>query len=229
MTAPELDALDADGALRETAAAVQGDTRASFIARAALGAGGLIGGGVVMAALPGVAAAASKSDVAILNFALGLEYLERDFYATGVSSGAAGTGDQAQFATTALTHETAHVVTLLKLLGSQAVAEPTFNFGSAMSSPAAFLAAATELEDLGVRAYKGQLPAIEGDTVRRTAIAIHTVEATHASWARFLAGEIPTYTGAFEMPLSMSAVQSRVDRTGFVVPPPTPLPSATSA
>jgi Ferritin-like domain len=229
MAAPELDALDVDGALRETSAAVQGDTRASFLARSAVGAGGLIGGGVLMAALPGVAAAASKSDVAILNFALGLEYLERDFYATALSGGAAGTGDQAQFATTAHIHETLHVTTLQKLLGSEAIAEPTFNFGSAVASPAAFLATAIELEDLGVRAYKGQLPAIEGDTVRRTAIAIHTVEATHASWARFLSGEIPTYTGAFETPLSMSAVQSRVNRTGFVVPPPTSSPSATSA
>lgn len=224
MTAHELDALDAldvDGALRETSAAVQGDTRASFLARAALGAGGLIGGGVLMAALPGVAAAASKSDIAILNFALSLEYLERDFYATALSSGTAGTGDQAQFATTAHIHETVHVTTLAKLLGSKAIAEPTFNFGSAVASPAAFLAAAIELEDLGVRAYKGQLPLIEGDTVRRTAIAIHTVEANHAAWARFLSGQIPTYTGAFEKPLSMSAVQTRVNGTGFVVAPTT--------
>jgi hypothetical protein len=221
MSAGEFDALDVDGALRETAAAVQGDTRASFLSRAVLGAGGLIGGGVLLAALPGVAAAVSTSDIAILNFALGLEYLERDFYATGLSSGAAGTGDQLQFATTAGAHETAHVTTLLGLLGSQAIAEPTFNFGAAMSSPTAFLTTAIELEDLGVRAYKGQLPLIEGDTVRRTAIAVHTVEANHAAWALFLSGQIPTYTGAFERPLSMTAVQTQVNRTGFVVTPAT--------
>ena len=223
MTAPDLHALDVDGALRESADAVADHTRASFLARAALGAGGLMGGGVLLAALPGVAAAVSTSDIAILNFALSLEYLERDFYATGLSSGAAGTGDQATFATTAHNHETAHVEALTTLLGSNAIAEPTFDFGSAMSSPAAFLNTAVMLEDLGVRAYKGQLGAIEGDRARRTAIAFHTVEANHAAWARVLAGEIPTYTGAFEKGLSMSAVQSQIKKTGFVVSsPPAP-------
>jgi hypothetical protein len=223
-----LDELDVDGALREAADAVAGDTRASFLSRAMAGAVGLIGGGVLLAALPGVAAAVSDSDIAILNFALTLEYLERDFYAAGLSSGAAGTGDQATFVTTAHDHETAHVQTLVSLLGTSAVGEPTFNFGAALGSPAAFLDTAILLEDLGVRAYLGQLGAIEGDRARRTAIAFHTVEANHAAWALFLAGEIPTDTGAFEQGLSMTAVQSRITKTGFVVSTPAP-PAPTSA
>jgi hypothetical protein len=228
VTIPDIGELDVDGALRETADAVAGDTRASFLTRAAIGAGGLAGGGVLLAALPGVAAAVSTGDIAILNFALTLEYLERDFYATGLTSGAAGTGDQATFATTAHDHETAHVEALTALLGSSAVGEPTFNFGATMTSPTTFLTAAISLEDLGVRAYKGQLGAIEGDRALATAISFHTVEANHAAWARFLAGEIPTYTGAFEKGLSMSAVDSRVAKTGFVVstPPPPPAPPA---
>jgi hypothetical protein len=222
VTIPDIDELDVDGALRETADAVAGDTRASFLTRAALGAGGLAAGGVLLAALPGVAAAVSSADIAILNFALTLEYLDRDFYATGLSTGAAGTGDQGTFATTAHDHETAHVLTLTGLLGSSAVGEPTFNFGATMTTPATFLTAAITLEDLGVRAYKGQLGAIEGDRARRTAISFHTVEANHAAWARFLAGEIPTYSGAFEKALSMSAVDSQVARTGYVVATPAP-------
>jgi hypothetical protein len=223
-----LDELDVDGALREAADAVAGDTRASFLARSVAGAGGLIGGGVLLAALPGVAAAVSASDVAILNFALTLEYLERDFYATGLSTGAAGTGDQATLATTAHDHETAHVQALVTLLGSSAAAEPTFDFGAAMSSPTTFLNTAIMLEDLGVRAYKRQLGAIEGDRARRTAISFYTVEANHAAWALFLAGEIPTDTGAFEKGLSMSAVQSRIAKTGFVTSAP-PAPTSRRA
>ena len=49
--------LDADGAIRETAAAAAGDTRAQFLAKAGMLGGGLVGSAALLG--PELAAAAS--------------------------------------------------------------------------------------------------------------------------------------------------------------------------
>ena len=65
----DIERLDTDGALRETAAAAAGDTRAQFLAKAGLLGGGLVGSAALLR--PEVAAAASaKGDIAILHHAL---------------------------------------------------------------------------------------------------------------------------------------------------------------
>ena len=55
---PILEELDSDGAIRETAEAVDGDTRASFLRKAGVGAGAIAGSGAILGALPSVAGAA---------------------------------------------------------------------------------------------------------------------------------------------------------------------------
>lgn len=217
MTDLTIEELDVDGAIREGAEAVQKDSRAGFMATAAVGAAGLVGGGALLAALPGVASAASANDVAILNFALTLEYLERDFYNEAVRYGGAGKGAQRHFALVARGHENAHVQALKKVLGRKAIKQPKFNFRQNTHNETDFRKTAITLEDTGVKAYKGQAPLIQSTQILAAALAIHSVEADHAAWIRRIDHQDPTYTGAFELPLTRSQVLTAVANTGFIV------------
>jgi hypothetical protein len=187
-----------------------GTTRAGFLA----GTAGLIGGGALLGAP--AAHAASPGDVAILNFALTLEELEAAFYAEAVTRNGL-TGDVLAAAKELGDHEVQHVAALRQVLGSAAIAKPTFDFGGTTASQTAFLAAAVKLEDLGVRAYKGQAPLIEDTAILKSALAIHTVEARHAALMRRLAGNVPA-PRAVDPPLSRTQVLAEVAKTGFLVP-----------
>jgi len=109
-----LEELDRDGALREAAHQVEGDTRAAFFRKG----GAFVAGGLALSALPiafASGAGVPSSDVKILNYALTLEYLESAFYAEAVSKGALK-GEIASFAQTVAQHEAAHVAALEKAL-----------------------------------------------------------------------------------------------------------------
>lgn len=208
-----LEQVDADGALRDAAGAVGGDTRAQFLTKAGLG--GAFGGPALWSLMTGEARAQGASDIAILNFALTLEYLEAAFYAEAIDEGALD-GELALFARVAGGHEAAHVRALRAALGRQAVARPRFNFRGTTEDAEQFTATAVVLEDTGVRAYAGQAPRVEADAVLAAALAIHTVEARHAAWIRDIAGEDPA-PRAFDRPLSRAAVLSAVRGTRFIV------------
>ena len=86
MGAPAAGALHMSDQLRPTVFPHSGDdthgtSRAQFVARAVLAGGTLAAGGAVVAALPRLAASAASpaQDQKILNFALGLEYMEAAF------------------------------------------------------------------------------------------------------------------------------------------------------
>jgi len=204
--------FDTDGALQETAEQAQRHSRRSFLCTSgiALDAAAVAGGLV-----PGAAMAATpKGDVAILNFALTLEYLESAFYASALKH-AGLTGEHQRFARTVHQHEAAHVTALKKALGSAAVKRPAFDFGSAVTSQSAFTATSIVLEDTGVQAYQGQTPFIKSNAIFKAAIAIHPVEARHAAWIRNLAGQSPA-PEAFNPALTKDQVLAAVMGTGFI-------------
>ncbi|WP_205699346.1 ferritin-like domain-containing protein [Conexibacter sp. SYSU D00693] len=211
-----LDAVDRDGAIRETADRVRGDRRADLLRRAAVATGGMVGGAAAIMAIPGVAGAQSRRDRDILNFALTLEELEAAFYAQALER-AGLTGPVLEFARTVAVHEASHVKSLRGVLGSSAIARPTFDFKDTTTDGTKFLATAIALEDTGVRAYKGQAPRIQSTAVLKAALAIHSVEARHAAWVRtFVAGQNPV-PFPVEPPRSMSATLEVVRDTGFIV------------
>ncbi len=161
-----------------------------------------VGGKIALTALPfalggmfkkayGGQKSASTSIVDSLNFALTLEYLESNFYVTGLAvSGLIPNVVSRQGIQLIATHETAHVAFLIKTiitLGGTPVPEPEFDFTAGGTYPDVFsnydtfLALAQTFEDTGVRAYKGQaLNLMSNNSVLTSALRIHSVEARHA-------------------------------------------------
>ncbi len=219
MTAlPALEELDSDGAIQETAAKVDPETRASFLKKAGIGAGAVLGSGALLGALPSIAGASAtvaKSDVAILNYALTLEYLEAAFYSEAVSKGRFG-GKVGKFAKIVSAHENAHVAFLKGALGSAAVAKPKFDFKGTTTSEAKFKATAQVLEDTGVAAYLGQVGRIKSPKILAAAGSILPIEARHAGWIRDING-VPGAPKAFEGAKSMAQILAAVKGTGFIV------------
>jgi rubrerythrin len=139
--------------------------------------------------------------VDVLNFALTLEYLENEFYQTGLGAGGLIPAADLPIFQQIAKHEAAHVALLQSVLGASAVAKPTFDFTAAgtfdpFNDYATFQALSQGFEDTGVRAYKGQASALMADnTVLTTALRIHSVEARHASMVRRLRGQKGWITG----------------------------------
>lgn len=213
---PSLEELDTDGAVREAAEKVDGDTRGSFLRKASLGAGALVGSSAFFGAIPKRASAAvPASDVAILNFALTLEYLEAAFYNEAVSKGRFD-GKVGKFARIVAGHENAHVAFLKKALGSAAVKRPKFNFKGTTTNRAKFTATAQVLEDTGVAAYLGQVGNIKSKAILGAAGSILPIEARHAGWIR----DINNVSGApssFEGAKTKAQILAAVKGTGFIV------------
>jgi rubrerythrin len=212
----DLEELDVDGAILEAEDTVAGDNRADFFRKAAIGGGALVGGGALMGALPELAAAkpSAKHDVAILNYALTLEYLEAAFYKEALAK-AGLTGAAFTVAKVISDHETTHVKFLKKALGKKAVKSPKFDFGDTTANESKFVRTAIALEDTGVKAYSGQATHIKSPKIVKAAVSILAVEARHASRVRALAGD-RFAPSAFNSAASMSQVLKAVKKTGFI-------------
>lgn len=153
--------------------------------------------------------------VDILNYALTLEHFEATFYKTAnARDGLIPTKYRSLFHEIG-EHETGHVALLSGVLGNAAVKPPKFDFtaggkyADVFSNFGTFSTLSSTIEDIGVAAFKGQIPNLAGTPVLQTALQIHSVEARHAGSVRVLLGK-PGSDGAFDKPKSKSEVLAAV-------------------
>jgi Ferritin-like domain len=149
------------------------------------------------------------SDLAIVNYALTLEYLESEFYAKVIASGLFK-GAVLSTIKTFGAEEAEHVVALKGVamkLGKPA-AKPTGKFPVKSATQVATLAAT--VENLGAAAYLGQAPLIQSKEILAAALSIHSIEARHAATLNLLIKKTPTPNGAFAEPATMQQVLAAV-------------------
>jgi rubrerythrin len=154
--------------------------------------------------------ASSAGDVAILNYALTLEYLEVEFYSKVVASGLF-TGTVGNLIKDFGRQEATHVEALkgaVEKLGGSPAAKPAGKFPISSAGQVAQLA--YTIENLGAAAYLGQAANIQNAEVLASALAIHTVEARHAATLGTLVKKSVTPQGAFATPADMSTVLAAV-------------------
>ena len=154
-------------------------------------------------------ASGMSGDLAIVNYALTLEYLESEFYAKVISSGLFK-GPTLSTIKTFRAEEDEHVTALKGVamkLGKPA-AKPTGKFPIKNATQVAMLAAT--VENLGAAAYLGQAPKIQSKEVLAAALSIHSIEARHAATLNLLTKKNPTPNGAFGSPATMQQVLAAV-------------------
>jgi hypothetical protein len=144
-------------------------------------------------------------DLAIVNYALTLEYLEAAFYQKVIASGLFKGSALAmikKFGDTEQQHVTALEGTAKQL--GKPVAKPNTKFP--LKDAKSVLALAATVENLGAAAYLGQAANITSPEILAAALSIHTVEARHAAALNTLLGKSPTPDGGFGKPASMGQV-----------------------
>lgn len=155
--------------------------------------------------LAGITAEKEKQahpDIDVLNYALTLEHLEYTFYRQGLDEfseeelmeaklldpfGETIAMEAPKYLVDIREHEEAHVDTIsqtIEELGGDPIPEGKYSFG--YKTPTEFLKIAKALENTGVTAYKGAAPEIADNAVLKPALAVHSVEARHASFLNLL-------------------------------------------
>lgn len=179
--------------------------------------GGVFGGGVAGAATTrstgrAAAAAIDMSDIDILNYALTLEYLEADFYATGLAAGLLS-DRELELVTPIGDHEKQHVAAVtdaVNAFGGTPATKPKITYPAGVfDSRDSFLKNASVFEELGVTAYHGQVPLIKDADVLSSAASIAGVESRHAAVVAALIAGNP-FPNPIEANASMDQVLATV-------------------
>jgi rubrerythrin len=156
------------------------------------------------------ASSSAGGDIAILNYALTLEYLESEFYSKVIAAKLFN-GKVGELLQTFGSQEDSHVVALkaaVSKLGGTPAENPKGKFPITSAMQVAQLA--YTVENLGAAAYLGQAAKIQSPEVLASALAIHSVEARHAATLATLVKKPVTPQGAFATPADMSSVLAAV-------------------
>jgi len=162
-----------------------------------------------IAACGGSSSSGSSGDLAIVNYALTLEYLESQFYAKVVKR-KLFSGKDLSVLKTFGHEENQHVAALHKVaksLGTPAK-RPKGKFPIHNAAQVTKLAAV--VENLGAAAYLGAAGMIQSKEILAAALAIHSIEARHAATLNTLLKKSPTPHGAFAKPADMAKVLAAV-------------------
>jgi rubrerythrin len=156
------------------------------------------------------ASSSAGGDIAILNYALTLEYLESEFYSKVIAA-KLFSGKVGELLQSFGSQEDSHVVALkaaVTKLGGTPAENPKGKFPITSATQVAQLA--YTVENLGAAAYLGQAAKIQSPEVLASALAIHSVEARHAATLATLVKKSVTPQGAFATPADMSTVLAAV-------------------
>ena len=191
-----------------------------------------------------VPTAGTPSVTDVLNFALNLEYLEAQFYAyvttgagipaadMGTSPGTTTGGQKVTFSIPAVasianqlaTDERLHVELLrqqITALGGTPVAMPALNLAAngAVTNDMTFLAAARQLETVGISAYAGGAQYLVSSTVAlKYAAQILDTEAQHEGFLRELCIQLNVASGPVDgqdLPPTAAQIFNTSPKTGF--------------
>ena len=163
---------------------------------------------------PDSGGAASKGDIAIVNYALTLEHLESAFYQQVLESGEVKDPKIGEIAKSISEDEMEHVSALtatVKQLGGKPAPAPKTAFEDVIAGgPQMILETAASVENLGAAAYLGQAGNIKNKEILAAALSIHSNEGRHAAVLNQAIGKSLVPDGAFAKPATMEEVLKAV-------------------
>ena len=175
-------------------------TRASFLALAASGLAAPRAFGDI------------RDDLAILNFALTIEYVQSGLYRDALKQVPDLAAENRRLVAQLRDQEIEHVDALRGTIsdaGGKPNDRPRLDFGSSLASEAAFLKLANTLEDTGVSAYNGATPQFESSDFVAALASLAQIESRHAALIRLVRDKPPA-----PLPLDKASNQEAV-RSAF--------------